>query len=180
MFSQYIVDFLFLKPSKSRLFGKQKIKIILFSLVLLSIPIAPSSACVVSYDNSILLDEVAEVLDKIPKKPDEDIFRGKVNLTRANTLDRGLDKTIVIRAIVEESKTHPDFIGKKMMFFYHGNICDYNTSDAGDRGFAMGKALKLGSDVLYVVPYRLSYYGLEIFTESESIPLSELYPDGYW
>lgn len=85
------------------------------------------------------------------------------------------------RAIVEESKTHPHFVGKKMMFFYDTySICHYSISNVGERGFAMGRALNLGSQILYVVPNVLVYSSgtLEILTEKESIPISEL--DPYW
>ena len=68
-----------------------------------------------------------------------------------------------------------------MMLFYNSkNFCHHIISRVGDRGLARGRALKLGSEVLYVVPYILSFDELEILTEDESIPLQEFYPDGYW
>lgn len=46
-------------------------------------------------------------------------------------------------------------LAKKMMLFYHAasvRLCDGSTPRVGDRGFAFGRALKLGSDILYVEP----------------------------
>jgi len=104
---------------------------------------------------------------------------GNIEITRVTAFRRDFSGKIIVRAIVEESKTHPDFIGKKMMFFYDSqNFCHYLVSRTGDRGFAMGRALNLGSEILYVVPYILSFDELEILKENESIPLSEL--DPYW
>ena len=119
------------------------------------------------------LDEVSEI--------NEATFIGKVELTRVTVFNKGLDRKIIARAIVQESETHPNFVGRKMMFFYDAkHFCHYPISRAGDRGVAMGRALKLGSEVLYVVPYVLSFDELEILTESKSIPLSEFYPNQHW
>ena len=167
---------------RDRIPTKQILKTLLFSLVLVGFSKTPVSACVVGYKESILLDEVYEVLETIPEKLEQATFKGDIELTRVTSFkySDGFNDTVIARAIVHKSETHPQFVGKKMMFFYYENLCHYTISRPGDRGLAMGRALKLGSEVLYVVPYVLSYDELEILTEDESIPLQEFYPDGYW
>ena len=66
------------------------------------------------------------------------------------------------------------------MFFYDAkHLCHYPVYRVGDRGLAMGRALKLGSEVLYYVLV-LSFDELEILTKSEFITLSEFYLDRHW
>ena len=104
---------------------------------------------------------------------------GKVELVRVTNID---GKTIV-RAIVQESETHPHFVGKKMMFISTPmfNVCGGSPDipvRVSSRGFAIGRALKLGSEILYVKPYKIAEQGVfnvNILTESDSIPLSEFY-----
>ena len=167
---------------RDRIPTKQVLKTLLFGLVLVGFSKTPVKACVMGYQDSILLDEI-EFLETIPKQLEEATFKGDIELTRVTSFEAKQDfsNTIIARAIVHESETHPQFVGKKMMLFYHTeNFCHHTVSLAGDRGLAMGRALKLGSEVLYVVPYVLSFDELEILTEDESIPLREFYPDGYW
>ena len=168
---------------RDRIPTKQILKTLLFSLVLVGFSKTPVKACVMGYQDSILLDEI-EFLETIPKQLEEATFKGDIELTRVTSFEAKQDfsNTIIARAIVHESETHPQFVGKKMMLFYHTeNFCHHTVSLAGDRGLAMGRALKLGSEVLYVVPYVLSFDGgFHLLTEDESIPLREFYPDGYW
>ncbi|MEM7761683.1 MAG: hypothetical protein AAF298_26720 [Cyanobacteria bacterium P01_A01_bin.40] len=103
---------------------------------------------------------------------------GKVELVRVTNIE---GKTLV-RAIVQESETHPHFVGKKMMFISTllFNFCGSPDIPirVGSRGFAIGRALKLGSEILYVKPYKISFQGVfsaDILTESGSIPLSKFY-----
>ncbi len=159
----------------SNLINKKVIRILLFSLTFLSVPIAPSEACLgyASYHSESIL------LNKPPKKLHGATFMGKVKLVRVTNID---GKTIV-RAIVQESETHPGFVGKKMMFIsnpmwnFCGGYPDIPVS-VGSQGFAIGRALKLGSKILYVKPYKISEQGvfnINILTENASIPLSKFY-----
>jgi hypothetical protein len=164
------MNFLSFSASNPIGIGKQAIRTLLLSIVFLSVPIASSQAC--PYQNSQAL-----LLNKAPKKLHGASFMGKVELTRVTNIN---GKTIV-RAIVQESETHPHFIGKKMAFFYNSffNLCGSPSIPIriGSQGFAIGSALKLGSEILYVEPYTIQEFlwATDVLIESESIPLSEFY-----
>lgn len=130
-----------------------------FSLALLFLFPVSAKACLSSqYEFSVLLS-------KAPKNLHNASFVGKVNINRVTDVNT----TTIVRATVRESSTHPHFVGKKVMFFYENTFSCTTSTLANDAGFAMGKALKLGQDVLVVDPYLIRGEGEEEFLTREQM-----------
>ena len=129
------------------------------SLVFTFTPIASANACLGPQSEFRIL------LGKAPKNFYNASFVGQVEIIRVTDLRN----TTIARAIVKESSTHPHFKGRKMMFFYGNTLsCETRAFD-GEAGFAMGRALKLTSDVLIVDPYLIRGVGEEEFLTREQM-----------
>ena len=146
------------------------IRSLFFSLVISVLPVASVQACFVHQSQSILLENA-------PKKLNGASFMGKVKITRVNHTS---EKTMV-RAIVHESTTHPHFVGREMMLFYSPifNLCGspFIPIDVGSEGFSIGRALNLGSDILYVKPYKIyeSFVPYQVITDNGTVDIEEFY-----
>lgn len=126
-------------------------RILFLSMVFLFIPVTQANACLG------VEDEFRILLNKAPKNSHNASFVGQVKIIRVTNVNN----TTIVRAIVRESSTHPNFEGKKMMFFYGNTLSCQTRAFANDIGFAMGRTLKLGTNVLIVDPYLIRGVGEE-------------------
>ena len=131
-----------------------------------------ANACVSPSDRNILLEQP-------PIKLHEATFMGKVTITRSTILEY----MTLIRGILEESKTHPHLVGKKVTFIHEGtfydSLCPMDTR-VDYEGYVIGREMKLNTDALIVDPYvtDLAWGSIDeanIKTGKDEFPLRRFY-----
>lgn len=151
---------------------KQAIATLFFSAILLGINAISTKACAIPSERNILLERPPSMLHKAT-------FMGKVKITRSTALKY----MTLVRGILEESKTHPHLIDRKVTFIHEGTLTDYLCPmdiRAGYEGYVIGREMNLNTDALIIDPYVVdpcigSIDKAMIYTDEEKFPLQHFY-----